>query len=260
MPARDDMLDNYRKAIEEIRKFLRGRVKLESNAILETIYQQRMYYRPRKVKLLLLAESHYYTSNEDYKIIITNKNYIFPVGCNRYTKFIYCLGHGEKHILSAIPEIYGRTPQFWKIFYGLFHDLSLQKNNQNIPILIGHNPNLIERLKAKLDLLENMKKNGIWLMDASPIAIAGNNPRIRKSYYREILKISSELYLKPLLAEMKPKRVLIIGKEVSRTVEPILALSNSVTIPQPQGIRSKIDLKLFHKKIYQIGLEAINHV
>ena len=91
MPARDDMLDNYRKAIKEIRNLLKGKVELESDSILETIYYQRYHWKPKRVRLLLLAESHVYTSPADYKIMITNTKYQFPPGRIRYTKFIYCL-------------------------------------------------------------------------------------------------------------------------------------------------------------------------
>jgi len=71
---------------------------------------------------------------------------------------------------------------------------------------------------------------------------------------------SAELYLKPLLAEMQPKRVLIIGREVRRVIEPILSLPKPVvTIPQPTAFLSAQALRNLYKDVYQVGLEALKN-
>ena len=103
-----------------------------------------------------------------------------------------------------------------------------------------------------------MKDNGIWLLDASPVAIAGNDGIY--PYYNQIMVISYQYYLKPLLDKMRPIKTVIIGKGVSKRIQPLMDLQNVETIPQPQGIRSKTELKQFHKQIYDLGQEAINHV
>jgi hypothetical protein len=253
-------MKNYKNAIEKIRNLPPCLPKIEDDSIYTTIYNQRNYWKPEgRIKLLLLAESHMYTSKEDHNITVVNEDYVFPKGSNQYTKFIYCLGHGEPELLSSPPEIIGRTPQFWKIFYGLFHDLSLEKNTQNIPILKTHTLDLNTRLTEKVKLLQRMKDNGIWLLDASPVAIAGNTPCTRRCYYRAMLKISAKEYLKPLIDDMQPERVLIIGKEVEKAIQPILNLRDSFTIPQPTAfLRAEAKTKLF-SDVYKIGQEAMKH-
>ena len=252
-------MKNYKNAIEKIRNLPPCLPKTEDDSIYTTIYNQRNHWKPEgRIKLLLLAESHVFTSKEDHKITVNN-DYVFPKGSNQYTKFIYCLGHGEPELLSPLPEIIGRTPQFWKIFYGLFHDLSLQRNNRSIPVLIGHNPNLKNRLNEKIELLKKMKKNGIWLLDASPVAIAGNDPCMRRCYYRDILRISANEYLKPLIENMQPERVLIIGREVSRIITPILDLKDSHTIPQPTAFLNAEAKRQLFSDVYKIGQQAMKH-
>ena len=71
---------------------------------------------------------------------------------------------------------------------------------------------------------------------------------------------SAEFYLKPLLAKMQPKRVLIIGRKVRRVIEPILSLPKPVvTIPQPTAFLNAQALRNLYKDVYQVGQEALKN-
>ena len=63
-----------------------------------------------------------------------------------------------------------------------------------------------------------------------------------------------------MLDEMQPERVLIIGKEVNRVIEPILDLKNSITISQPTAFLNAQAIRNLYKVVFQEGQKAINHV
>ena len=87
---------------------------LESVRLVETY---RRYFKPEKVRIVLLAESHVFTSDEDRRVAIPPIDGL-PGYPTQYTRFVYCLGLGEKDLTNDPhhPRRDG-TPQFWKVLF-----------------------------------------------------------------------------------------------------------------------------------------------
>jgi hypothetical protein len=87
---------------------------LESVHLVETY---RRYLKPEKVRVVLLAESHVFTTHDDRQIVIPPIEAL-PGYPTRYARFVYCLGYGEKNLTN--PQTHPKhdgTPPFWKIFF-----------------------------------------------------------------------------------------------------------------------------------------------
>jgi hypothetical protein len=72
---------------------------LESVGLVETY---RRYLKPDTVRVVLLAESHVFTSDEDRKIAIPPIDDL-PGYPRQYARFVYCLGLGER-VLTNDPH------------------------------------------------------------------------------------------------------------------------------------------------------------
>jgi hypothetical protein len=113
------------------------------------------------VRLLLIAESHVYTSSEDLSLRIRLER--LPVEAQHvpteYVRLVYCLGYGETSVLSGKP-IYGNagTWQFWNIF-GRIAETGRQPTRDSM--------HLSERLAWKVKTLRCLREKGIWLIDSS---------------------------------------------------------------------------------------------
>ena len=53
------------------------------------------FWKPRTVKIILLAESHVFISNDDYHVLFNNllDGLIEIEYLNNFTGFVYCLGY-----------------------------------------------------------------------------------------------------------------------------------------------------------------------
>ena len=67
---------------------------LESIRLVETY---RRYWRPEKVRVVLLAESHVFTTDADREIALPPIEEL-PGYPEQYAKFVYCLGYGERDL------------------------------------------------------------------------------------------------------------------------------------------------------------------
>src|SRR3989442_14717671 len=91
---------------------------IESVEAAEMVEAHRWAWKPKQVRLMLVAESHVYTKTEELAFDYGGSQFI-PPNLNvpsRYVRLIYCLGYGE-NLLA--PDLTGGTPQFWTIFGAL---------------------------------------------------------------------------------------------------------------------------------------------
>lgn len=140
------------------------------------------HWRPRKTRVILLAESH----------AATERDYVFdgPRLCDRkmpkeryngprdFIRLVYCLTYGENEALigETIPNNKG-TPQFWSLFAACSRGVdylpkSVSSSKQTASkfagdLLKGGGLSVEDRLKAKLEVLEDLRERGIWLIDTS---------------------------------------------------------------------------------------------
>ncbi len=70
-------------------------------------------------------------------------------------------------------------------------------------------------LAAKLKVLETLKARGVWLMDASPVALyAASQPKPRVAELATALEIAWPTYTREAIRAAAPRAVMIVGKMV----------------------------------------------
>jgi len=230
---------------------------IESLKIVECVNKYREYWRPKKIKVVLLAESHVFTLESHIKSKI-KKNYIDFLNLTDYpenfVRFVYCLGYGENEILddgdTQVNFKNSGTPQYWKVFFSCLNNI--EKNSDFKPILKKGISDVLERLRNKIKLLENLKKNGIWLMDAS---IVGLNELADSSDKNNIIDICWLNYNSKLLERLDTNyKILCIGKNVDRILKKYSFYRNKRfdVIHQPQARISKEERFEDFKKCFEI--------
>ena len=204
---------------------------IESFSSVELVEKYRKFWKPKDVKVILLAESHVFTSLEEMEIELPDIDTLedYP---KQYSKFVYCLAYGEKNLTknSLHPKRDG-TPQFWKIFYSCINDI---KSNECFRP-IRSSTYFDERIKNKIDILNKMKDLGIWLVDTSIVALYDNGKKPKNM--PEIISKSWEGYTKNIILDAKPNHIIIIGKGVAKTIEKSIIQNNLnyTVIAQPNA-------------------------
>jgi hypothetical protein len=214
---------------------------LEEFETVEHVDKQRNDFRPERVpvRVVLLAESHCFTSNEEAGIDVNLYGYAGAFPQQQFRRFVYCLGYGERRLLSReTPLRNSGTPQYWKIFYAATQPRpwSFEK------VLVSRTPDLGNRLKNKMKVLNALKDAGVWLLDASPLAIAGAGPNMGRPPPQAISKVLKNCwkhFTRDIIVNANPKTVIVIGKGVSNALGENLQASLPGTkicsIPQPQA-------------------------
>lgn len=93
---------------------------VDSYNVVREVDRYRNYWRPSRTNVVLLAESHVFTSDEDSRARIDYSNYkdLIPDYPEGYVKFVCCFGYAEHTLLREAPhgmKLRSGTPQFWKI-------------------------------------------------------------------------------------------------------------------------------------------------
>ena len=199
----------------EINKILGNNAEpLESVRLVETY---RRYLKPETVRVVLLAESHVFTSNEDRRIAIPPIDDL-PGYPTRYARFVYCLGLGERDLTNdpLHPRRDG-TPQFWKALYACDNRV---KNLEDFRP-VQRATTFQQRLRNKIHLLKNLRAKGIWFVDASIVAVYGSGLIVSSRSRTEVLRESWESCTKQVVTLANPERVICVGKIVARVVENV---------------------------------------
>lgn len=214
----------------------------ESVQLVETY---RRFLKPEKVRVVLLAESHVYTHDDDREIIIPPILEL-PGYPSQYARFVYCLGYGEKSLTKS--NLHPRrdgTPQFWKILFSCDNPVSSISDFEPILGRTIHQ----QRLQNKIRLLKNLQEKGIWLVDASIVALYKDSKKIPNMF--AALQESWESYSKEIVNSSNPEHVICIGKGVASIVGEDLKTNfpdRYTVIPQPNAFLSSEE----HMKNYQM--------
>jgi hypothetical protein len=196
--------------------------------------EHRQYWRPSKVRLVLLAESHVYTTNEELRSTLKNHDRIPESVPRGFVRFVYCVGYGENELLDKQLDSNPGTWQFWKIFHTCVYGAT---SVSSFSLLLKRTTKLEERIQNKIELLQHLRARGIWLVDASVEALyQPGKPRLSANY-KQTLLTSWNGSIRPILEEAKPEGILCIGKNVARTLKSQL---NDLgipwgVVPQPQA-------------------------
>ena len=203
----------------------------------------RLAWRPERVRVLLLAESHIATSAADLAHRVVLPPGLDWPGPARFVRHIYCAGYGEPELLegplgpAARPK--GGTPQFWR--------LMAAAEGADCPawpaISRGAGAGTPARLAAKAALLHRLRARGVWLTDASLVALAVPSVRRHGGAALDALALreSWRLYHGELLPVLAPAHVVVIGLGVARTLAAELDRAfpgRWSAVRQPNGARA----------------------
>jgi len=238
------------KAYSEIKKSIGNRLKFESFKVVKSVDDHRNFWKPENVKVMLLAESHVFTKDSEHDSNMRYDEFVDLEECpTGYVKLVYCIGYGEKDMVK-IPVNRG-TPQFWKIFVSCL--------NQNVDlegkkILLSQTQDFHQRIHNKISVLEQLKKKGIWLVDASIVALYNDTRKPDSEMMEKIIRISWRHYVSKVIQDVNPDKIIVIGKGVHKSLEREL---NQTNIPihvqsQPQGIRTKVGITDTFEKYYEL--------
>jgi len=244
-------LDNYsalQQCYERLKKVVNG--PLESFEIVHEVQKYREYWKPENVKIVLLAESHVYTSEEDFSLNLDLSYLDLPGYPDRYVRFVYCLGYGESGIVKGPIKKNTGTPQFWKLFYSCCR-----------PVHSPHNFDTVLKTKAginslanKIHLLKEMKQLGIWLLDASIIGI-NDKSKPSPEKYGELIRLCWKEYISHIIKKANPSHIACIGKKVGGALQKHvkdLTGNDPTVLPQPGAFLTKNELQDLHESCHSI--------
>lgn len=216
--------------------------------------EHRNFWCPDDVSVLLLAESHVFTSQQELEREVVLQELHQFEGCpTGFVRLIYCLGYGENELLDE-PIVNPRnsgTTQFWKIFQSCTNLVNSLEDFD--PIKVSATRNSANRRQNKVELLDQMRNQGVWLIDASIMALyAPGARRPPTRLCRELLQISWLNYVAEELQDVDPTRIVCIGRGVYRALANELAPYEArlhVT-PQPQGLRGQNMQIPYHQEFF----------
>jgi hypothetical protein len=222
------LLDAYR----EISRLVGGNAEPLKSVLL--VEEYRRYFRPDRVRIVLLAESHVFTSDENRNVMVPSIDGL-PGYPRQYARFVYCLGCGERDLTNdpRHPEGDG-TPQFWKVLYACENRV---ETLEDFTPILRPTP-FPQRLQNKIRLLKNLRAKGIWLVDASIVAVYGRGVNISRRNKAEVIRRSWDSYTKQVVKSSNPERVICVGMGVAEVVESDLRAlfpARYEVLPQPNA-------------------------
>jgi hypothetical protein len=218
---------------------------IDSLDVVREVERYRQFWRPDRVRVVLLAESHVRTSLEDFAHHWSYQ--ADRVYKGNFVRFVYCLGYGERDLVPIASN--KGTWQFWKILFSCINQVS--GNRDFSTILKGSIQRFHPRMRGKIQLLEDLKRAGIWLVDASITGINGLSQNVKN----ETISMCWKHHIGPMMVNLAPglEHVIIIGNGVERVLSgnlQDLGLA-CLTIPQPQS-RLKGGYSRYFQECYEI--------
>jgi hypothetical protein len=204
-------------------------------SVLEAVHAHREYWRPADVRVLLLAESHVMTPSVDAASSVSLAPFGLANAPSAFVRLVYCLGYGEPGLVTPLVSENSGTPQFWKL---LAASTGVMDGG---PVMKATAPEMRDRVKGKIELLQVLRRRGVWLLDASPVALyAGGGRKPSSTQVRAALRESWAAYAGAVVKEVSPRAVVVIGKTVHDMLGEALrgTVSSSASVDwiyQPQA-------------------------
>jgi hypothetical protein len=220
--------------------------------VLRCAEKHRAYWRPERVRVVLLAESHVKTTCEElgHRVVLpVPQNNDFPSG---FVRLVYCLGYGENDVLDRPLSKNPGTPQFWEIFYSCVNAV---RANTGFASILKSRTTLSERIANKIALLQRLKEAGVWLLDAS---VAALYPKPKSSIVRAAIATSWDLYVGPMVRSAQPDHIICIGRGVRSTLGSRLDFLGVpvTTLAQPQAHLSSAEHLQQFRTYYEVVQQA----
>jgi hypothetical protein len=188
----------------------------ESLEVAEEVERLRWMWRPERVRVVMLAESHVWTSRHE-----TGSRVAQPNGADTgFARFVYCLGYGEPELVEPAVTPNLGTPHYWK----LFHDTVCEPTRtSHLGVMKIGEREFQRRVRNKLDLLNKMQRAGVWLVDASITALYRKGQKlVTGADYKAVLNGCWNSHIGKLLSDCAPSAVLVVGRGVYDALEDAL--------------------------------------
>lgn len=234
----------------------------EPFSVVQCVDQHREYWRPERVHTILLAESHVHTDADECKPMNPRIPIALPAGIagstSQFARFVYCLGYGENEYAGFKPKKNRGTWQYWKIFSSCVTQPSEESFAR---ILKGGNPKYESRLNSKIALLHQLKAMGVWLVDASVVALyrpGGGKPSV--NIREKIIECCWDNYIGNLVKSAKPHSVIVIGDGVKKALCSRLETLSGVErrdVAKPQKRMSTTEIAKTHQIYFEVCQQAM---
>lgn len=210
----------------------------ESEEYLARIAAWREAWRPKRVRALLVAESHVaeLAGDLDTRVRLPDGHLLDgEVVPAAFCRLVYCLGYGEDELCA--PEApsgnHGGTWQFWDLFGAIAAggiDAPLARMPRRAQSSVS------ERLGWKLAVLRALRERGIWLVDASrdAIYVPGGGRRFEGDAYQRQVRDSYTRNVWPLVREEPIEQLWVIGRAVGEALKGMPGVRADRIISQPQ--------------------------
>jgi hypothetical protein len=250
-------IDSLKKCYDGLKRIVGDDI--ESFEVVNAVDKYRQFWKPDDVKVVLLAESHIFTEEDEFKCKLNRSNLNLDGYPKNYVRFVYCLAYGENKLLEDEGCINGNNGswQFWKDLYSCIH--KIEANDDFGPVLKGGTPNFSRRIENKVILLQTLKKCGVWLVDASIIGLYKSNVYGTSEYQRrkrEVIAHCWNNHTKHVLKKANSDFIICIGKGVGGLLGQHLNEKPSngryEILPQPQGRRNPTAIENAFQKYYNI--------
>lgn len=208
----------------------------EPEAYLQAVRAWREAFRPQRVRVLLLAESHVASRPGDERISVRlppHHQTSAPDLPAAFCRLVYCLGYGESEICSSAPAANGGTWQYWDLFGAVAGAID-DRFGPAMPR--RHASSLDSRLEWKLQALAILRRSGVWLEDACRTAVYSSTEGrvLAGRAYRDRLRRDVADAVWPGVAGDRPDRVWIVGRGVGDALSGLPMLAGARVISQPQ--------------------------
>ena len=213
-----------------------AQVPAESFDTIANVEQHRWYWRPAQPRLILVAESHVYTSDADLGVRIDQSGIapLFRAGQIlppfEYVGLVYCLGYGESRLLVNRHADFSTrgTWQFWDLVGRVAGTGNQPRASSGATLRV--------RLEWKIGTLNRLKELGIWLLDASAHAIyVGDGVRRSQDCCAALHRQWWELYGRHVINDCGNPVVWVIGSSVHRHLAELDGFNCQGFIYQPNA-------------------------
>lgn len=204
----------------------------ESAGYLASVEDWRNTWRPERVRVLLIAESHVAEEPGDSHVQVRVPGRAGGALPRSFCRLVYCLGYGESELCKPRPRRNPGTWQFWDIFGAIAGGPAPLQPRKSSSTLGA-------RLAWKLDVLRWLQRHGVWLVDACVAGVyrPGGSRAVSGVDYDRMVRESFERFVWPGVSAESPEVVGIIGAGVQRALAHHEATRGAITVVQPQGDR-----------------------
>lgn len=227
----------------------------EAVPYLESVMAWRDAWRPARVRTLLVAESHVAEVPGDASVRVVPLPTVpgrpsegLP---QRYCRLVYCLGYGEDNMCEPTPVKNSGTWQYWDMFGQIGRGIGRTQPRKSTA-------DAATRMAWKLGTLHALQAMGVWLVDASIIALyAPGGQRLFKGRpYERTVRESWSRFVWPAVAHEPLEQIWVIGRGVWSALGGLPEMAHARVVSQPQDRNAERFRSEFAGMVHAIRRES----